>query len=31
MQLYYRRAKAAEVTFGDADFHREIVAQEIGL
>lgn len=31
MQLYYRRAKAAEVTFGDADFHREIVAQQIGL
>lgn len=31
MQLYYRRAKAAEVTFGDADFHREVVAREIGL
>ena len=31
MQLYYRRAKAAEVTFGDADFHRDIVAREIGL
>ncbi len=31
MQLYYRRAKAAELAFGDADFHREIVAQELGL
>jgi len=31
MQLYYRRAKAAEVTYGDADFHREVVAREIGL
>jgi alkylation response protein AidB-like acyl-CoA dehydrogenase len=31
MQLYYRRAKAAEVTFGDADFHRDVVAREIGL
>jgi len=27
MQLYSRRAKAAEVAFGDADFHREIVAR----
>lgn len=31
MQLYFRRAKAAEVAFGDGDFHREIVAQQIGL
>ena len=31
MQLYYRRAKAAEVTFGDGDFHRDVVASEIGL
>jgi len=31
MQLYFRRAKASEVTFGDGDFHREIVAQELGL
>ncbi len=31
MQLYYRRAKAAEVTFGDAEFHREVVAREMGL
>ena len=31
MQLYFRRAKAGEVTYGDADFHREIVAKEIGL
>jgi len=31
MQLYFRRAKAAEVAFGDGDFHREIIAQQIGL
>jgi alkylation response protein AidB-like acyl-CoA dehydrogenase len=27
MPLYYRWAKAAETTFGDADFHREIIAR----
>lgn len=31
MQLYFRRAKSSEVTFGDGDFHREIIAQELGL
>jgi alkylation response protein AidB-like acyl-CoA dehydrogenase len=31
MQLYFRRAKVAEVAFGDGDFHREIVAQQMGL
>jgi len=31
MQLYFRRAKAAEVAFGDGDFHREILAQKLGL
>ena len=31
LQFYTRRAKAAEVTFGDADFYREIVAQEMEL
>ncbi len=31
LQLYTRRLKAVETTFGDADFHREIVAQEMGL
>lgn len=31
LQLYTKRAKTAEVAFGDADFHREIVAREIGL
>jgi len=31
LHYYTRRAKAAESTFGDADFHREIVAQEMGL
>ncbi|MFC1822898.1 acyl-CoA dehydrogenase family protein [Thermodesulfobacteriota bacterium] len=31
LQLYFRRAKAAELAFGDADFHRERVAEEMGL
>ncbi len=31
MQLYSRRAKAAELAFGDADLHRETVAAAIGL
>ena len=31
MQLYYRRAKTSELMFGDADYHRELVAQQIGL
>ncbi len=29
--LYYRRAKAAAVAFGGTDFHRDLVASEIGL
>ncbi len=31
MHLYFKRAKSAEFTFGDASFNREIVADEIGL
>ncbi|MDY6935516.1 MAG: acyl-CoA dehydrogenase family protein [Spirochaetota bacterium] len=31
MHLYYRRAKAAAQAFNDSDYHREIVAREIGL
>ena len=31
MQLYSRRAKAAELAFGDSDHHLESVAQAIGL
>ena len=31
MQLYFRRAKAAEVLFGDSDYHREKVAQALEL
>ncbi len=31
LQLYTRRAKAAELAFGDADFHRESVADAIGM
>jgi len=29
--LYYRRSKAADTSFGSTDFHRELVAREIGL
>jgi alkylation response protein AidB-like acyl-CoA dehydrogenase len=29
--LYYRRAKAAELAFGDTDFQRELVAQSIAI
>jgi len=31
MHLYYRQAKAAEIIFGGADFHRAIVAHELGI
>jgi alkylation response protein AidB-like acyl-CoA dehydrogenase len=31
LQLYFRRAKQAEVLYGDADIHREMVARAIGL
>ena len=31
LQFYTRRGKAAELTFGDGDFHREKVAQAMGL
>jgi len=31
MPLYTTRAKADELAFGDADFHREMLAQELGL
>jgi alkylation response protein AidB-like acyl-CoA dehydrogenase len=31
LQLYFRKAKAAEIAFGDASFHREVVARELGL
>jgi alkylation response protein AidB-like acyl-CoA dehydrogenase len=31
LQIYFRRAKAAELAFGDADLHRERVAQAMGL
>jgi alkylation response protein AidB-like acyl-CoA dehydrogenase len=31
LHFYFERAKAAEVTFGDADFHREMVAEAMGL
>ncbi|HZO83329.1 MAG TPA: acyl-CoA dehydrogenase family protein [Candidatus Binataceae bacterium] len=31
MHLYFKRAKSSEVTLGDANFNRELVAQGIGL
>jgi alkylation response protein AidB-like acyl-CoA dehydrogenase len=31
LHLFYKRAKAWELSFGGADFHLDIVAQEIGL
>jgi alkylation response protein AidB-like acyl-CoA dehydrogenase len=31
IQLYFRRQKRAELSFGDADYHRELVAQELGI
>jgi alkylation response protein AidB-like acyl-CoA dehydrogenase len=31
MHLYFKRAKASEVLFGDADYHREMVANLIGM
>jgi alkylation response protein AidB-like acyl-CoA dehydrogenase len=31
LQLYFKQAKTAELAFGDAYFHREILAQQIGL
>jgi len=31
LELYFRRAKAGEVFFGDADYHREVVARQLGL
>ena len=29
LYLYFRYAKAAEITFGDANFHKEVVAREM--
>ncbi len=31
LQLYFKHAKAAELAFGDGDFHREMVAERMGL
>ena len=31
LQLYFKHAKAAEQVLGDADFHREWVAEELGM
>jgi alkylation response protein AidB-like acyl-CoA dehydrogenase len=31
MHLYYRRAKASDMLFGDSAFQRAIVARELGL
>ncbi len=31
LQLYFKQAKTAELALGDGDFHRELVAQQMGL
>ncbi|MQA00470.1 MAG: acyl-CoA dehydrogenase [Dehalococcoidia bacterium] len=31
IQLYFRRQKRAELAFGDSDYHRELVAQQLGI
>jgi alkylation response protein AidB-like acyl-CoA dehydrogenase len=31
IQLYFRRQKMADLMWGDADFHREMVAQSLGV
>ena len=31
LQLYFRRGKAAELAYGDADYHRELIAVEMGV
>lgn len=31
MHLYYRRAQAGAIAFGNSNFHREVIAQELGL
>ncbi|MCX6007992.1 MAG: acyl-CoA/acyl-ACP dehydrogenase [Chloroflexi bacterium] len=31
MHLYFRRAKSGELAYGDADYHRNIVAQQLSL
>ena len=31
LQLYFRRQKVAELAWGDAEYHRELVAQAIGV
>ncbi|MBM4443725.1 MAG: acyl-CoA dehydrogenase [Chloroflexi bacterium] len=31
LQLYYRRGKAAQALFGDANYHRELIAGQLGL
>ena len=31
VHLYFKRAKSSETFLGDGDYHRELVAQRIGL
>ncbi len=31
IQLYFRRQKAAELAWGDADFHRDLIGQALGV
>ena len=31
LQLFFKQAKTAELSFGDGSFHRELIAQQMGL
>jgi alkylation response protein AidB-like acyl-CoA dehydrogenase len=31
LHFYYRKAKAGEIAFGDSNYHREKVAEQLGL
>jgi len=31
LQLFFRRQKASELAWGDADYHRELVCQALGI
>lgn len=31
MQLFYRHARAADLSFGDSDFHRDLLARRLGM
>jgi len=31
VHMYFKRAKSSEILLGDATYHRELVAQRIGI